>query len=69
MPQNHYISRNISKIMAKKVKQGRPAGPKKVPVNIFMTEDRRDRLKNLSVKEQKTQSILVENSLQATYGI
>lgn len=48
---------------------GRPKGPKKIPVNIFMTEGRRKRLQELSIKEQKTQSILVENSLEKTYGI
>lgn len=55
--------------MAKKRVLGRPKGPDKVAVNIFMTRDRKKRLKDLSAKEQKTQSILVENSLENTYGI
>lgn len=59
--------------MAKKTKKpqiGRPAGlEKKVPVNLFMTKTRKDRLKEYAAKEQKTQSIIVENALQQAFGI
>lgn len=55
--------------MAKKKVLGRPKGLKKVPVNLSIWEKRAGKLRELSAKEQKTQSILVENALEATYGI
>lgn len=55
--------------MAKKRNIGRPKGPKKVAVNLSIREDRAARLKELADKEQKTQSILVENALESTYEI
>lgn len=59
---------NNSTIMAKK-KKGRPKGDKKEPVNIYMECGRAERLRDLAVTEQKTISIMVENSLEKTYGI
>lgn len=53
----------------KKRKPGRPKGSEKIPLNLYMTKDRAGKLKNLAVKEQKTVSIVVENALEAQYGI
>lgn len=55
-------------IMAKK-KKGRPKGDKKEPVNIYMESSRAASLRKLAHDEQKTISIMVENSLEKTYGI
>lgn len=54
--------------MAKK-KKGRPKGDKKEPVNIYMESSRAASLRKLAHDEQKTISIMVENSLEKTYGI
>lgn len=57
------------KMMAKKKEKGRPLGPEKEPLNIYILKDRAKRLRNFAVKEQKTISIVVENALEQTYGI
>ena len=54
---------------AKKRKVGRPAGSEKEPMNIFIRKERAQRLRDFAVKEQKTISIVVENALEAQYGI
>ena len=54
--------------MAKK-KKGRPKGDKKEPVNIYMESGRAANLRKLASATQKTISIMVENSLEQTYGI
>jgi hypothetical protein len=54
--------------MAKK-KKGRPKGDKKEPVNIYIESGRAASLRKLALDEQKTISIMVENSLEKTYGI
>lgn len=54
--------------MAKKRKIGRPAGNKR-PINIYIDNDRADRLKELSETDKRTQSTLVEIALEKTYGI
>lgn len=55
--------------MAKKKDLGRPSGPQKEPLNIYMRSDRAKRLREFAVKEQKTISIVVENALEQQYGI
>lgn len=56
--------------MAKKTKTiGRPTGPEKEPLNIFMLKTRAKKLRELAQKEQKTISIMVENALEKTYAI
>lgn len=55
--------------MAKKRDKGRPAGPEKQAVNIYIRKDRVNRLREFAFKEQKTMSIVVENALEAQYGI
>jgi hypothetical protein len=52
----------------KKAKKGRPRGSDKEAVNVYMRKERASRLREFSVKEQKTISIVVENALEA-YGI
>lgn len=53
----------------KKRKIGRPKGSEKAPVNIFMRVERAQKLREYAAKEQKTISIVVENALEAQYGI
>lgn len=55
--------------ISKKRKPGRPLGSEKEPVNVYMKKDRAQRLREFAVKEQKTISIVVENALEAQYGI
>lgn len=55
--------------MAKKQDFGRPKGPDKEPMNIFVRKDRAKKLRDLAKKEQKTISIMVENALEHQYGI
>lgn len=55
--------------MAKKRKVGRPAGLEKEPMNIFIKKDRAAKLRDLAKTEQKTISIMVENALEAQYGL
>lgn len=55
--------------MAKKKAKGRPKGSEKEPMNIFVRKDRAKRLREFAVKEQKTISIVVENALEAQYGL
>lgn len=54
--------------MAKRTK-GRPEGPEKEPVNIYMKKERAAKLRKLAAAEQKTISIMVENALETSYGI
>lgn len=54
---------------AKKRKVGRPTGSEKEPINIYVRKDRAQRLREFAVKEQKTISIVVENALEAQYGL
>lgn len=60
--------KQFNKSMAKK-KKGRPKGNKKEPINIYMDCGRAASLRKLAFDEQKTISIIVENSLEKTYGI
>jgi hypothetical protein len=55
--------------MAKKRGKGRPAGPDKEPVNIYIEKNRAKKLREFAHKEQKTISIIVENALASTYGL
>jgi hypothetical protein len=55
--------------MAKNKEKGRPSGPAKEPINIYMLKDRAKKLRILATQEQKTISIVVENALEHTYGI
>lgn len=55
--------------MAKKQAIGRPTGPEKEPMNVFILKTRAKKLRELAVKEQKTISIMVENALEKTYSI
>lgn len=61
----------MTKTAKSKKKQlvGRPSGPEKKPLNIYMRLERIDKLKTLAQKEQKTISIMVENALEKSYGI
>lgn len=54
--------------MAKKKKIGRPAGNKRA-INIYIDNDKADKLKDLSISDKRTQSTLVEMALEKTYGI
>jgi len=55
--------------MAKKREKGRPNGPAKEPLNIYIRRDRAKKLRDFAIKEQKTISIVVENALEQTYGL
>lgn len=55
--------------MAKNKEIGRPAGPAKEPLNIYIKRDRAKRLREFAIEQQKTISILVENALEKAYGI
>ncbi len=55
--------------MAKKKKAGRPKGSDKEPVNIYMQKETAKKLREFAKTEQKTISIIVENSLDIAYGI
>lgn len=55
--------------MAKKLKVGRPKGSDKEPMNIYVHKERAAKLREFARDEQKTISIVVENALQAAYGI
>jgi hypothetical protein len=55
--------------MAKKTKPGRPKGSKKEPMNIYISTDRAEKLRDYAREQQKTISILVENALQEQYGL
>lgn len=54
--------------MGKNKEIGRPAGPKKEPVNVSILKTRAKNLRQFAVKEQKTISTIVENALDS-YGI
>lgn len=54
--------------MPKNKEIGRPAGPKKEPVNVSILRTRAKNLRQFAVKEQRTISTVVENALEA-YGI
>ena len=55
--------------MAKSKGVGRPKGPEKEPINVFINCDGAKKLRDLAKKEQKTISIMVENALQNEYSI
>jgi len=57
--------------MAKKQKKsrGRPKGAEKEAMNLYITKDRAERLREFAGTEQKAISIIVENALENTYGI
>ena len=55
--------------MTKKKKVGRPIGSDKEPMNIYVHKERAGKLRELAIKEQKTISVVVENALEAQYGI
>lgn len=55
--------------MAKKRGVGRPAGPLKEPLNLFIGVKRKQKLVELAKEQQRTISIVVENALESAYGI
>jgi len=55
--------------MAKKKGKGRPKGSEKEPLNIYIHKERAAKLRGFAKDEQKTISIVVENALEAQYGI
>lgn len=55
--------------MAKKKVKGRPKGSQKEALNIYIHKERAGKLRGLAKNEQKTISIVVENALEAQYGI
>lgn len=55
--------------MAKKRLPGRPNGPEKRPLNIYIGVDRLAKLRELAKEQQRNISIVVENALQTAYGI
>jgi hypothetical protein len=57
------------KRMAKKKSKGRPKGSEKEPLNIYIHKERAAKLRGFARDEQKTISIVVENALEAQYGI
>lgn len=60
------------KIMAKTQvsnRVGRPSGPKKKALNIYIEVERLDNLRELAANQQRNISTLVVNALFKTYGI
>lgn len=54
---------------AKKRDVGRPKGAIKVPLNVSILKDRKNKLKKLAIDRSESASSLVENALDFTYGI
>lgn len=57
------------KFMAKKTILGRPKGPKKVPLNVYVTVERKKKAKAKARELKWGVSTLIETALEKAYGI
>lgn len=55
--------------MAKKPKLGRPLGPKKVPLNAYLTVERKKKAQQKAKEMKWGVSTLIESALEIAYGI
>jgi len=53
----------------KKAKIGRPAGPKKVPLNAYLTVERKQAAQKKAKEMKWGVSTLIESALEIAYGI